>query len=269
MAEQRTERKAYIETVRRYYRDNPAMVSSPFGGVDAIDSTGLDAVFDEFSITFDGKSVLDVGCGRGHLSGFVRSRGGSCVGVDLVPGWDHRAPSAFAIADGVALPFREGVFDLVVAVDSFEHFADTCRAAREFRRVLKERGTVFLSTPNYLNTAGLFKFILESTGSYARDSWAPFGNWKPQASEAFLTPGRIRRAFRAAGFHRFQRLGLAREVWAGLFPLIWHARFPFAAREKLESSFEGIQRTLASLFPSSSLHNFWRIDLPEGRRGPS
>ena len=60
----------------------------------------------------------------------------------------------FALADGMALPFRTAAFDLVLSHAVIEHVADAPRYLRECARVLTPGGHVYLSTAPYLSFAG-------------------------------------------------------------------------------------------------------------------
>ena len=60
----------------------------------------------------------------------------------------------FALADGMALPFPDGTFDLVLSHAVIEHVADAPRYLRECARVLTPGGHVYLSTAPYLSFAG-------------------------------------------------------------------------------------------------------------------
>ena len=60
----------------------------------------------------------------------------------------------FALADGMALPFPDGAFDLVLSHAVIEHVADAPLYLRECARVLAPRGHVYLSTAPYLSFAG-------------------------------------------------------------------------------------------------------------------
>jgi SAM-dependent methyltransferase len=60
----------------------------------------------------------------------------------------------FALADGMALPFAAGVFDLVLSHAVIEHVADAPLYLRECARVLAPGGRVYLSTSPYLSFAG-------------------------------------------------------------------------------------------------------------------
>ena len=60
----------------------------------------------------------------------------------------------FALADGMALPFASGSFDLVLSHAVIEHVADALLYLRECARVLAPGGLVYLSTSPYLSFAG-------------------------------------------------------------------------------------------------------------------
>lgn len=50
------------------------------------------------------------------------------------------------IADVHRLPFADGAFDAVLALNAFEHYQDPVRAAREIARVLRPGGLLFIHT---------------------------------------------------------------------------------------------------------------------------
>jgi SAM-dependent methyltransferase len=60
----------------------------------------------------------------------------------------------FARADGMALPFRDTSFDLVLSHAVIEHVPDAEQYLRECRRVLTADGRLYLSTAPYLSFAG-------------------------------------------------------------------------------------------------------------------
>lgn len=245
------------DPIRAFYEDNPRMVSSPFGGIDGINKKRLHAVLERLSISCSGKHVLDVGCGRGYTGEVVRESGGRYTGLDFVL---SRAAAGLVQGDARRLPFRDATFDLVFCIDAFEHFPGPSAVTTEFHRVLRPGGMVFLSAPNYANIAGLVKRRLERNGTYRPDTWAPFGRWQPQEFEQCLTPRFVRRVFRAGGFTRFHTVGYGREVYLGLFPWLDHPRMPDQIRLRAQPLLIRLGGPLARLWPSSSLHLFWRIE---------
>ena len=244
--------------LQAYYRANPLMVSSPFGGVDGVNRALIERVFARLEISLRGRRMLDVGCGRGYIGEIVTEQGGCYVGTDFVP---SRKGFTLALADGAALPFGDQTFDGLFCIDAFEHLPEPEKATGEFRRVLRPGGFVFLSAPNYSNVAGLVKKAWEGVGWYERNTWAPFRNWQSQELEHFLTGARVRRAFRHAGFTRFQRIGHAAEVSLGLFPWLEHAKMPEAVKFRLQRMFAALGPGMVGLWPGASLHGFWKIEV--------
>ena len=102
-----------------------------------------------------GERVLDLGCAAGAVSHFLSGFGCDTVGVDAEPRAIEKARElfpelAFQLANVARLPFEDGSFDKAVAADLVEHLDDeTFRAMlRETRRVLRDRGTLSIYTPN-------------------------------------------------------------------------------------------------------------------------
>ena len=244
------------QDVREYYRGNPLMVSSPFGGVDGVNRDLLLDVFGKLGICAAGRKILDVGCGRGYIGGVVRDIGGDYTGSDFVV---SRTGFRLALADAARLPFPDGAFDGLLCIDAFEHFPDAHGAVQEFRRVLRPGGFVFLSAPNYANVAGLVKKYCETVGRYGKHTWAPFRNWQPQELERPLTNRTVRRLFEGAGFEVAGHMGHGPEVGIGLFPWMEHPRTPEAVKFRLQRLFNTIGPGVARVWPGASLHGFWKF----------
>jgi SAM-dependent methyltransferase len=95
--------------------------------------------------------VLDVGCGTGANGPVLAAQGRFTVGIDasalpltLAGATTHAARLR---ADAQALPFRDGAFDLVTALDVLEHLDDDAVAAGELRRVLRPGGALVVFVP--------------------------------------------------------------------------------------------------------------------------
>jgi ubiquinone/menaquinone biosynthesis C-methylase UbiE len=99
-------------------------------------------------------SVLDLGCGTGALLrdlGHRTSRAGLSVGVDAAPRMAMAAANSVTglatfVVTGRAegLPFRDGVFDVVVSSLSFDHWSDQLQGLNECARVLRPSGHLLL-----------------------------------------------------------------------------------------------------------------------------
>jgi SAM-dependent methyltransferase len=102
--------------------------------------------------------ILDVGCGTGgNLS--LLSQFGDAEGVDVSPDalefCRQRGLSNVRLGAAEQLPFEDGTFDLVTALDVVEHIDDDVAGLREFRRVLKPDGRILLFVPTFMFLWGL------------------------------------------------------------------------------------------------------------------
>ncbi len=112
-----------------------------------------------------GVRILEVGCGTGSLIRTLLHHGADAdqiEGIDISPTRARQAKTStqarIAVADGAALPYRDGSFDLVLAFTSFSAMrADDVRtsAALEVLRVLRPGGlaVVYDFTMNPTNRA--------------------------------------------------------------------------------------------------------------------
>jgi ubiquinone/menaquinone biosynthesis C-methylase UbiE len=99
-----------------------------------------------------GVRVLDVGCGTGVVTRDLAARvgpRGHVVGMDPSRAFLRearrrtRAPGVrFRPGDGTDLPFRDGAFDVAVAVTVLLHVPSSDRVLAEMRRVVRPGGTV-------------------------------------------------------------------------------------------------------------------------------
>jgi SAM-dependent methyltransferase len=110
--------------------------------------------------------VLDVGIGYGHLALLIRELFNYGVrGTDIKrPGMEYwklvlkreNIPLTFCDMDKEDFPFEDNQFDLIIFCDTIEHLLDPLHALDEVRRVLKKKGFLILTTPNF---ASLFNRI--------------------------------------------------------------------------------------------------------------
>jgi 2-polyprenyl-3-methyl-5-hydroxy-6-metoxy-1,4-benzoquinol methylase len=121
------------------------------------------AFLERANVTVRGR-VLDMGCGGGGMPLSLAEEADVVVGIDPAERFQDAGVRLghergmrnlhFALADGMALPFRGGAFDMVLSHAVIEHVADAPLYLREAARVLAPGGHIFLSTAPYLSFAG-------------------------------------------------------------------------------------------------------------------
>jgi SAM-dependent methyltransferase len=96
--------------------------------------------------------VLDVGCGTGTNATVLRAHGRRVFGVDYRPEGlraahgEQRRDAVFVQASATHLPFVDGAYDLVTALDVLEHVDDKA-ALDEILRVLRPGGSILITVP--------------------------------------------------------------------------------------------------------------------------
>ena len=160
--------------------------------------------------------VLNVGCGTGGFNVVAARAGVSAVGVDdgdeaigICGLKARKSGGVFVQAHAEALPFADGVFDLVYCFSVIEHVASVEASVAEMVRVARPGGAIYVHTPNAWSLwEGHYKVF-----------WLPFLppplarlylrlRGRPTAYLATLrrlTPGRLRRAFARAGVRDAER----------------------------------------------------------------
>lgn len=155
--------------------------------------------------------VLDLGCGTGrNLTELVSLS--KAVGLDVerhaLDFCRKRVGQGLVQGRAEELPFRERVFDVVMALDLLEHLDDDVQGAREIYRVLRHGGRLIAFVPAY--------------------EWL----WGPQDDVSHhrrrYTPQRLKRVLREAGF-RIDRVTHANTL---LLPLILLGRLWLRKRRK-------------------------------------
>ncbi|MCX7619511.1 MAG: methyltransferase domain-containing protein [Acidimicrobiales bacterium] len=102
-----------------------------------------------------GAVAVDVGCGTAESVETLRSLGAAAVvGTDVslqALGHARRRDPAPPVLEAAAenLPFANGVADVVTSMDVIEHLDDDVVALREYRRVLRPGGILFVTVPAY------------------------------------------------------------------------------------------------------------------------
>jgi len=94
-----------------------------------------------------GKCVLDAGCGDGHLMKMLINSGYDVTGIDIDIKQLNSASYIGKVVCGDCnyLPFKNGSFDMVFLINVLHHVEAPSTLVEEISRVLKRRGTMYLS----------------------------------------------------------------------------------------------------------------------------
>ena len=108
-----------------------------------------------------GEKILDVGCGTGVFTIDVMAQGSRITGIDISEPMLRKAVnkidkiSRYAFngicADMCALPFADNSFDKVLSMTAIEFIEDAKKAVAELDRVIRQGGTIVLTTLNSLS----------------------------------------------------------------------------------------------------------------------
>ena len=118
-----------------------------------------------------GMRVLDAGCGNGVYLGAMSGWRVRAAGCDLSMGMlQSAAHQTLFSADVAALPVRDGVFDVVLAVHMLYHVPGRETAVRELRRVLAPGGVCVAVTNGARHTRSL-RALVERAVRTAAPGW--------------------------------------------------------------------------------------------------
>ncbi len=99
--------------------------------------------------------VLDIGCGAGWLSNSLALHGYEVTGIDaaafnlnIARKYDQTRTVQYQVSEPNILPFPDGSFEVVCAMDILEHVQDPKQIVREASRVLRTGGLFLFHTFN-------------------------------------------------------------------------------------------------------------------------
>jgi len=153
-------------------------------------------------VSWQGKTVLDLGCGGGFMAEALARRGAIVTGVDPAAAAiaiaarhadSQQLPIHYIVASGENLPLPSGSMDYVVCVDVLEHVQDLGAVLDEVARVLRPAGVFLFDT---INRTGLAALIVVTLGENIL-RLLPHGTHDPAK---FIKPHEIETQMKARGF---------------------------------------------------------------------
>src|SRR5690606_39169203 len=133
--------------------------------------------------SWNGLDVLDLGCGKGRFSRHFQDWGARVVGLDGSRAMLDGARGLDTIQGAASqLPLAAARFDVVVAVETFQHFSRPGVVLREIARVLRPGGQLLIVDRNataldvrrpWLPATGV-KWLDERRGLWMYPAGGPF-----------------------------------------------------------------------------------------------
>ena len=154
---------------------------------------------------WEGKQLLDVGCGGGRWLMAAAKCGANPVGIDIsqvaIDACRQMLPDAeLHCSSAETLPFKDKSFDVISCLGSLEHFLDPRSALREMVRVAKPAAKFLLCVPNA-------NFLTRRVGLYC-------GTQQAEIREEILTLAAWEDLFNSTGLSVMRR-------WRDLHVLSW------------------------------------------------
>ncbi|MCX7862401.1 MAG: class I SAM-dependent methyltransferase, partial [Bacteroidales bacterium] len=124
---------------------------------------------EERSSELKGKMVVDFPAGNGATSELLYQLGATVYAFDLFPQYflfDKIKCTQANIENGI--PLNDEFADIVICQEGIEHFNNVYFAFREFNRILKNDGTLIITTPSYSNIASKVSYLLFESETFQR-----------------------------------------------------------------------------------------------------
>jgi len=115
--------------------------------------------------------VLDLGCGDGDYAIILKKLGFEVIACDVdEQRFKYKTEIEFKKCDLMQrLTFGDNSFDYVLLLEVIEHLNNPYSFMQELKRILKDNGTLILSTPNILSLKSRMRFLFEGAFEYFRE----------------------------------------------------------------------------------------------------
>jgi ubiquinone/menaquinone biosynthesis C-methylase UbiE len=224
-------------------------MSWPYGAV----PLARDEIHDKVIAMMDKESrgkVLDVPTGTGILADRLRKMGFEVSCCDINPSYFSVADLEMKIGDlNHSLPYPPESFDFVACIEGLEHLENPSNAIREFHRILKKGGKIFISIPNFLNIERRLRFLF--TGNFSKIPLLENGRKISggDLSMAHLSPLGYSLLKFIIEYHGFRILRLEKDkrkrrmVW--LLPFVWVIRLYGQLASKKKKNLYRLDETMS------------------------
>lgn len=112
--------------------------------------------------------VVDCPAGNGVTTKILRDIGSKPVAYDLFPEYFNLEGVECERANVLdKLPMVDKCADVVICQEGIEHFSDQIKPLKEFNRILKEKGRLLITTPNYSNIRSKLSYLFAESERYS------------------------------------------------------------------------------------------------------
>lgn len=114
---------------------------------------------------FKDKKVLDFPAGNGITSRILKEIGAEPIAYDLFPEYFLSIEGLKCMRANIkeGIPLKNESVDVLICQEGIEHFSDQFESLKEFNRLLKPQGTLFITTPNYSNLGSKLSYLLSES----------------------------------------------------------------------------------------------------------
>jgi SAM-dependent methyltransferase len=203
----------------------------------------------------NGRRVLDLGCGPGHVARQIAERGYEVTGVEQPGAAGEGFPGTVRLVEAdldAGLPALDGRFDVAVCGDILEHLRRPDRLLGQIREVLRPDGRLLASLPN---SGNIYFRLTVLSGRFPQEDRGLFD----RTHVRFYTRQGWRHLFACSGYEIESIASTG--IPAGL-------RFPRWADTMAVWALEAVLHSLAALWPSLWAYQFIVVARPS-RNHPS
>jgi len=116
-------------------------------------------------IKWSGKNVLDVGCGTGELAFLIAKKGAFVKGIDYSEKGINVAKKKYKHSklsyELVDVSKKiSGKYDVIISIGTLEHMDKPYTMLKKFKKHLKPKGKIIITSPNWTNPRGFILMTL-------------------------------------------------------------------------------------------------------------
>lgn len=126
--------------------------------------------------------LLDIGCYKGYLRDYLPSSI-EYVGLDIDK---HFLEVIQCDLNNGILPFKDKIFDFVVAVNVLEHLFYPEKICKEIRRVLKDNGMAIISLPNDKGLNSIYACLFEEPKDFEIEKYSHHWEFTIKTARNFI-----------------------------------------------------------------------------------